>query len=99
MVSIVITNSVGNKEITFHRVLALLEQEQQRIEQLTAGWDDPTSVDWSNEEKDEQVETQEPAPVQQIYKCTALYSYTVSKTFCNNPFLVLSFYLENRSCR
>ncbi|XP_043679826.1 protein nervous wreck isoform X2 [Vespula pensylvanica] len=55
---------------------ALLEQEQQRIEQLTAGWDDPTSVDWSNEEKDEQVETQEPAPVQQIYKCTALYSYT-----------------------
>ncbi|XP_014612779.1 PREDICTED: F-BAR and double SH3 domains protein 2 isoform X2 [Polistes canadensis] len=56
---------------------ALLEQEKQRIEQLTAGWDDPTAVDWANEEKDEQVETQEPsAPVQQIYKCTALYSYT-----------------------
>jgi len=46
----------------------LLEQEKQRIEQLTAGWDDPTAVDWDNEEKDEQP----------IYKCTALYSYTVS---------------------
>lgn len=57
---------------------ALLEQEKQRIEQLTAGWDDPTAVDWANEEKDEPVvEPQEPpAPVQQIYNCTALYSYT-----------------------
>ncbi|XP_066590493.1 protein nervous wreck [Prorops nasuta] len=59
---------------------ALLEQEKQRIEQLTAGWDDPTAVDWENEEKDERSElnqtpdTTQPAP--QIYKCTALYSYT-----------------------
>ncbi|KAG7211508.1 hypothetical protein KM043_010777 [Ampulex compressa] len=58
---------------------ALLEQEKQRIEQLTVGWDDPTAVDWDNEEKDEPVETHETPELpssQQIYKCTALYSYT-----------------------
>ncbi|XP_046141675.1 protein nervous wreck isoform X1 [Osmia bicornis bicornis] len=60
---------------------ALVEQEKQRIEQLTVGWDDPTSVDWDNEEKDEMQtaetdETTEPPSTQQIYKCTALYSYT-----------------------
>ncbi|XP_076377755.1 protein nervous wreck isoform X4 [Megalopta genalis] len=58
---------------------ALLEQEKQRIEQLTVGWDDPTAVDWDNEEKDEQTEvheTEEAPPAQPIYKCTALYSYT-----------------------
>jgi len=60
--------------------LALLEQEKQRIEQLTAGWDDPTAVNWDNEEKDEQEmhETPEMPSNQPIYKCTALYSYTVS---------------------
>jgi len=59
----------------------LLEQEKQRIEQLTAGWDDPTAVDWDNEEKDEQEMTHkipEMPSNQPIYKCTALYSYTVS---------------------
>lgn len=57
---------------------ALLEQEKQRIEQLTAGWDDPTAVDWDNEEKDDQEmhETPEMPSNQPIYKCTALYSYT-----------------------
>ncbi|XP_077276587.1 protein nervous wreck isoform X1 [Temnothorax americanus] len=58
---------------------ALLEQEKQRIEQLTAGWEDPMSVDWDNEEKDEQDmthETPEMPSNQPIYKCTALYSYT-----------------------
>ncbi|XP_020279725.1 F-BAR and double SH3 domains protein 2 [Pseudomyrmex gracilis] len=58
---------------------ALLEQEKQRIEELTAGWDDPTSVDWDNEEKDEHEvihETPEMPSSQPIYKCTALYSYT-----------------------
>ncbi|XP_012060526.1 PREDICTED: F-BAR and double SH3 domains protein 2 [Atta cephalotes] len=58
---------------------ALLEQEKQRIEQLTAGWDDPTAVNWDNEEKDEQEmthETPEMPSNQPIYKCTALYSYT-----------------------
>ncbi|XP_012542365.1 protein nervous wreck isoform X1 [Monomorium pharaonis] len=58
---------------------ALLEQEKQRMEQLTAGWDDPTAVDWDNELKDEQDmthETPEMPSNQPIYKCTALYSYT-----------------------
>lgn len=68
-------------------ILALVEQEQQRIEQLTAGWDDPTSVDWDNEDKDEESgemhEAQ--APISEpIYKCTALYSYTVRKINNNN---------------
>ncbi|XP_076169428.1 protein nervous wreck-like isoform X1 [Ptiloglossa arizonensis] len=57
---------------------ALLEQEKQRIEELTVGWDDPTAVDWDNEEKDEQAEIHESSeqpPVQPVYKCTALYSY------------------------
>ncbi|GAB1867811.1 FCH and double SH3 domains protein 2 [Camponotus japonicus] len=58
---------------------ALLEQEKQRMEQLTAGWDDPTAVGWGNEEKDEQEMTHEIPEMpsnQPIYKCTALYSYT-----------------------
>ncbi|XP_043248241.1 protein nervous wreck isoform X1 [Colletes gigas] len=59
---------------------ALVEQEKQRIEQLTVGWDDPTAVDWDNEEKDEQAEvhetTEQPSTQQPIYKGTALYSYT-----------------------
>ncbi|KOC61529.1 FCH and double SH3 domains protein 2 [Habropoda laboriosa] len=58
---------------------ALLEEEKQRIEELTVGWDDPLAVNWDTEEKDEQAETQETSKMpstQQIYKCTALYSYT-----------------------
>ncbi|CAK9829416.1 Protein nervous wreck [Anthophora retusa] len=60
---------------------ALLEEEKQRIEQLTVGWDDPLAVNWDTEEKDEQEthetqETSKPPSTQQIYKCTALYSYT-----------------------
>lgn len=64
----------------FIYLAALLEQEKQRIEQLTVGWDDPTAVDWDNEEKEEQIELRETSEIpstQQIYKCTALYSYTV----------------------
>ncbi|XP_017781110.1 PREDICTED: F-BAR and double SH3 domains protein 2 isoform X2 [Nicrophorus vespilloides] len=56
---------------------AILEQERQRIEQLTAGWDDPTQVDWGNEDADAsdgmQMETISSAT---SLKCTALYSYT-----------------------
>ncbi|XP_073974020.1 FCH and double SH3 domains nervous wreck isoform X2 [Rhodnius prolixus] len=57
---------------------AILEQERQRIEQLTAGWDDPTQVDWGPEEGDsQQEEVTVPADSQgPTYKCTALYSYT-----------------------
>ncbi|XP_046674644.1 protein nervous wreck isoform X2 [Homalodisca vitripennis] len=61
---------------------AMLEQERQRIEQLTAGWDDPTQVDWGPEESSE-VTTDTAVTVVantteniETYKCTALYSYT-----------------------
>lgn len=70
-------------------LIALLEQEKQRIEELTAGWDDPTAVDWDNEEKDEQ-ETQDTSDIpssQPIYKCTALYTYTVS---CATEYKILN---------
>ncbi|XP_033223271.1 protein nervous wreck isoform X2 [Belonocnema kinseyi] len=58
---------------------ALLEQEKQRIEELTAGWDDPANLDWSKLDEDDSATVQETAEVpsnQQIFKCTALYSYT-----------------------
>lgn len=62
----------------------MLEQERQRIEQLTAGWDDPTQIDWGAEEqKQQQGESSAKAPDDNaaqdvVYKCVALYSYTVS---------------------
>ncbi|XP_074028247.1 FCH and double SH3 domains nervous wreck isoform X6 [Leptinotarsa decemlineata] len=58
---------------------AVLEQERQRIEQLTAEWDDPTQVDWGTEDSLQesegliQPETTSSVP---LLKCTALYSYT-----------------------
>ncbi|XP_056630578.1 protein nervous wreck [Diorhabda sublineata] len=57
----------------------MLEQERQRIEQLTAGWDDPIQVDWGTEENVEEGEgfvRQEKTPSVPLLKCTALYSYT-----------------------
>lgn len=63
--------------------LALVEKERQRIEQLTAGWDDPTQVNWEEtrdtEEKTMYPQTAPEEPEGPVYKCTALYSYTVSK--------------------
>jgi len=63
--------------------LALVEKERQRIEQLTAGWDDPTQVNWEEnrdtEEKTMYPQTASEEPEGPVYKCTALYSYTVSK--------------------
>ncbi|KAJ8970435.1 hypothetical protein NQ314_001230, partial [Rhamnusium bicolor] len=59
--------------------LSMLEQERQRIEQLTAGWDDPTQVDWGAEEMTEETEglvQPEKTPSVPLLKCTALYSYT-----------------------
>ncbi|GAB0090261.1 Protein nervous wreck [Sergentomyia squamirostris] len=50
----------------------MLEQERQKIEQLTAGWDDPTQVDWGAEGAGSAV----PAQTGPVFKCTALYSYT-----------------------
>lgn len=56
----------------------MLEQERQRIEQLTAGWDDPTAVDWGNEEPDhDQSAHRHSESSGPALKCTALYSYTV----------------------
>ncbi|XP_048523850.1 protein nervous wreck-like isoform X3 [Dendroctonus ponderosae] len=59
---------------------AVLEQERQRIEQLTAGWDDPTQVDWGAEEeamgKTEDFQLGSPPPSGPLLRCTALYSYT-----------------------
>ncbi|XP_011498975.1 PREDICTED: FCH and double SH3 domains protein 2 [Ceratosolen solmsi marchali] len=62
---------------------ALLEQEKQRIDEITAGWDDPTSADWGNEENSNDRgniadvhATSDTILGQNIYKCTALYSYT-----------------------
>ncbi|XP_072161676.1 protein nervous wreck isoform X2 [Bemisia tabaci] len=59
---------------------AMLEQERQRIEQLTAGWDDPTKVDWGDADTADVADT-ETYPMPQVepgsvYKCIALYSYT-----------------------
>ncbi|XP_049819118.1 protein nervous wreck isoform X2 [Aethina tumida] len=58
---------------------AVLEQERQRIEQLTAGWDDPTQVDWGAEAArngSESADAPETVPSGPLLKCTALYSYT-----------------------
>ncbi|XP_039286914.1 protein nervous wreck isoform X5 [Nilaparvata lugens] len=67
---------------------AMVEQERQRIEQLTAGWDDPTQVDWGPEEGagepgDEEGQgaldegqAQAATDTGPTYKCTALYNYT-----------------------
>lgn len=42
------------------------------------GWDDPTEVNWDNEEEDKD-DPIVPEPKEAIFKCTALYSYTVSR--------------------
>ncbi|XP_026683466.1 F-BAR and double SH3 domains protein 1-like, partial [Diaphorina citri] len=54
---------------------AMLEQERQRIEQLTAGWDDPTQVDWGPQDGEEPAALP-PEHTGPVYKCIALYSYT-----------------------
>lgn len=58
---------------------AVVEQERQKIEQLTVGWDDPTAVDWGAEESANGTSSAAPdgpAAAEPIFKCTALYSYT-----------------------
>ncbi|CAH1119737.1 unnamed protein product [Phaedon cochleariae] len=58
---------------------AMMEQERQRIEQLTAGWDDPIQVDWGTEDTTEDTEESgrpEKTSSVPLLKCTALYSYT-----------------------
>ncbi|XP_063910868.1 protein nervous wreck-like isoform X3 [Zophobas morio] len=76
-------DSVGSQQDQFENAevdgeWAMLEQERQRIEQLTAGWDDPTQVDWGTEDSSEPepIMRQESTPSVPLLKCTALYSYT-----------------------
>lgn len=56
------------------------EEERMRMEQLATGWDDPTQVSWGEAEAAPASATaQEPAEplAAPLYKCTALYSYSV----------------------
>ncbi|XP_058066145.1 protein nervous wreck [Anopheles bellator] len=68
-----------------------VEQERQKIEQISHGWDDPVNVDWGAEEAAAAATTsstgavepvaslaqqQQSASAAQTFKCTALYSYT-----------------------
>lgn len=59
----------------------MLETERRRIEQMTAGWEDPTRVDWGaqgGEGGDATAAAEEDTEVKTpTYKCTAVYSYTV----------------------
>jgi len=83
----------------FHQlyfVVAMLEKERQRIEQLTAGWDDPSQADWGSDEPQaidstSQQPTADSSAPSVVYKCVALYTYSVSihhllisSTFSNN---------------
>ncbi|KAK7865510.1 hypothetical protein R5R35_003211 [Gryllus longicercus] len=66
---------------------AMVEQERQRLEQLTAGWDDPTQVDWGPDDSEvsaapdantDSLQTVVTAPPSADHpcKCIALYNYT-----------------------
>lgn len=81
--------------------LALLEEDRIRIEQLTVGWDDPTQVNWDEGEAAAGAEAVV-VPAAPLYKCTALYSYTVSlppTNFKTNFIVYVSNYCtSDRSC-
>ncbi|KAL9700514.1 hypothetical protein quinque_003955 [Culex quinquefasciatus] len=54
-----------------------VEQERQKIEQISHGWEDPTQMDWGNEDTAVAEASMPPQqPAGQTFKCTALYSYT-----------------------
>lgn len=61
----------------FFRVIAMLDQERQRIEQMTAEWDDPTQVDWGNEETEQNEPIDLASKGGTALRCTAIYNYTV----------------------
>lgn len=72
-------SSAADSESQDGDVDALVEQERQKIEQLTVGWEDPTAVDWGAEDTANGTTSAAPdLPVsnEPIFKCTALYSYT-----------------------
>lgn len=59
----------------------VVEQERQKIEQVTAGWDDPTHVDWAASAAEPEPDTASDGaattdPSVPVFKCTALYSYS-----------------------
>lgn len=56
-----------------------MEAERAKIEQMTAAWDDPTSIDWGHEDQAAAAADPEPVPdVEEVaYRCLALYNYTV----------------------
>lgn len=54
----------------------VVEQERQKIEQITAGWDDPAHVDWAASTIPEQQEESPTDAAVPVFKCTALYSYS-----------------------
>lgn len=54
-----------------------VEEERQKIEQISHDWDDPIQTDWGAEEA-AAAEASLPSqqPLAQTFKCTALYSYS-----------------------
>jgi len=50
---------------------------------VSTGWDDPTEVNWGADDDDDKEEPIVPEPKEAIFKCTALYSYTVSWIYIN----------------
>jgi hypothetical protein len=64
-----------------------IEPERLAMEQMSsAAWDDPTQIDWGHEKEEPAVAASSVQPTaaapatsaSQTFKCTALYSYTVS---------------------
>lgn len=45
---------------------------------ITSTWDDPTEVNWGQDEPAEDTSSIVPPQKECLFKCTALYSYTVS---------------------
>ncbi|GLH07292.1 Uncharacterized protein GBIM_12792 [Gryllus bimaculatus] len=73
-----------------NEVNTMVEQERQRLEQLTAGWDDPTQVDWGPDDSEvsaapdantDSLQTVVTAPPSADHpcKCIALYNYTCAE--------------------
>jgi len=55
----------------------MMEAERAKIEQMTAAWDDPTSIDWGHEENAATTPAPPAESEEVAYRCIALYNYTV----------------------
>lgn len=72
------SNSYLSPKIQHKNLLAMMEAERAKIEQMTAAWDDPSSTDWGNDEQEVAAEPEPAADVEEVaYRCLALYNYTV----------------------